>query len=178
MSAEGALPPEEPEVGPIELRTLPRMRVARAFWAGAPTDLGRALAQVEEAARSAGVGPCGVSMAVYPRQVQARLDGTRLDVPQVVAELRTPVSDLAAPVAGELPIDFVRVDRLRAACRMYSGPPGDALRQALGELFAWMDRSKLARRGTCHHQAFLPNVHPGQVTVELRVPVAEPAPVV
>lgn len=164
--------PREPDVGAIELRTVPRMRVARCFYEGDARGLGPALKEVEDAARRRGVGPVGVSIAMFPRWVEAvtAADGS-VRVPPLYAELRVPVSNVAEPVLDGLPIEFVRVDRFRAVCRLYSGPVGTSLRLAQEEMFAWIDRAGLQRHGTRHHHAYMPNVHPGEISVELRVPV-------
>lgn len=162
----------EPDVGAIEVRTVPRMRVARCFYEGDARGLAPALKQVEDAARSRGVGPVGVSIVMFPRWVEAVAapDGS-VHVPPIYAELRVPVSNVAEPVMADLPIEFVRVDRFRAACRLYSGPVGAALRDAQQEMFAWIDKAGLHRHGTRHHHAYMPNVHPGEISLELRVPV-------
>jgi len=165
--------PRAPDVGPIELRTVPRMRVARCFYEGDARGLGPALKQVEEAARLRRVGPVGVSIAVFPAWVEAVTteDGS-VRVPPLFAELRVPVSNVAETVAdAAIPIEFVRVDRFRAVCRLYSGPAGSALRRAQEEMFAWIDKAGLQRHGTRHHHAYMPNVHPGEISLELRVPV-------
>ncbi len=179
MTRPGAAPtPETPaDIGPIELRTVPRMRVARCFWTGPAGQLGAALRRVEDAARSRGVGPVGVSIAVFPRQVVASVDASgSVVIPPLHAELRVPVSNtapLVPGVDGAPDVEFVRVDRVRAACRLYSGQVGVSLREAQEEIFAWMDAAGLPRHGTRHHHAYMPNVHPGAITVELRVPIAK-----
>ncbi|MCO4769774.1 MAG: hypothetical protein KDA24_07055 [Deltaproteobacteria bacterium] len=166
----------EPDISPIELRTVPRMRVARLFYAGSSSGLGPALKEVEAAARLRGVGPVGVAIALFPAQATASLDTEgRLQVPTLHAELRVPVSNTAESVAREGgSIEFVRVDRFRAACRVYSGPVGVALRHAQEEMFAWIDDAGLVRHGTRHHHAYMPNVEPGEISLEIRVPVSKP----
>ena len=171
---------DAPDIGPIELRTIPRMRVARCFFQGRSQDLGPTLLKVEEAARTRGVGPVGVSIIVFPAHHTADMDQEgRVLIPTIHAELRVPVSNTAALVPGEdgtPDVEFVRVDRFRAACRLYSGPVGGALREAQEEMFAWIDKAGLLRHGTRHHHAWMPNVHPGEITLEIRVPVAPRPP--
>jgi hypothetical protein len=92
----------------------------------------------------------------------------------VHAEIRLPVSDLTEPLEAtdsHPAIDFVRIDRERAACRMFSGRPGTALATAVQGLFTWVDRSGLAREGGCHHHVYMPNPEPRSINVEIRVPV-------
>jgi len=164
------------EIGPIELRMVPRMRVARCYWNGRAGELGPALHRVRDAAKLRGVGPVGVSMAIFPEQIVASVDHDgHVLIPRLNAELRVPVSNTAALVHGEdgqPDIEFVRVDRFRAACRLYSGQVGVSLREAQEEIFSWMDAAGLARHGTRHHHAYMPNVLPGEITLELRVPIA------
>jgi|GEM_PF-2010224 len=165
---------EGPQIGPIEVRMLPRMRVARCFFHGATSELAPAIATVEAAARLRGVGPVGVVIVVFPEQVQARVDaGGGMVIPRLHAEVRVPVSNTAALVPGDVDVEFVRVDRVRAACRMYSGEAGGALRAAQEGIFAWMDDAGLPRHGTRHHHAYMPNVRPGEISIELRVPIAK-----
>ncbi len=176
---------DAPDIGTIELRTIPRMRVARCFFQGRSQDLGPMLLKVEEAARTRGVGPVGVSIIVFPAHHTADMDPDgRVLMPTIHAELRVPVSNTAALVPGEdgaPDVEFVRVDRFLAACRLYSGPVGGALREAQEEMFAWIDKAGLLRHSTRHHHAWMPNVRPGEITLEIRVPVAprpplQPAP--
>lgn len=166
-----------PEIGDIEMRMVPRMRVARCYWHGPAGELGPALQRVQDAARLRGVGPVGVAMAIFPEQVVACIDSDgNVLIPSLHAELRVPVSNTAALVPGETDepdIEFVRVDRFRAACRLYSGHVNVSLREAQEEIFTWMDAAGLPRHGTRHHHAYMPNVHPGEITLELRVPVAK-----
>lgn len=156
---------ESTHVGPIELRVIPRMRVARCFVHCAPAELWPLVEAVKTAASSAGVAVAGVPIVVFP--------GVATEA-RVHAEIRIPMSNVAAPIAASdahPDIDFVRIERHRAACRTFSGVPGSALAGAVDGLFAWVDRSKLERAGDEHHHVYMPNTEPRAITMEIRVPV-------
>jgi len=156
---------ETPNVGPIELRVLPRMRVARCQVYCAPNELWPIVEAVQAAVAATRVAVAGVPSIVFP--------GLSFE-PRVHAEIRLPVSDLTdtIPATDAHPtIEFVRIDRERAACRMFSGRPGTALATAVQGLFTWVDRSGLARQGGCHHHVYMPNPEPRSINVEIRVPV-------
>lgn len=160
MSASESL-----HVGPIELRVIPRMRVARCEVYCAPDALWPLVEAVRAAVAGTQVAVAGVPCIVFP--------GLSFE-PMVHAEIRIPVSDLAEPLpetAAHPAIEFVRLDRERAACRAFFGRPGTALATAVQGLFAWVDRSGLSREGGCHHHVYMPNAEPRSINVEIRVPV-------
>lgn len=156
---------ENLHVGPVDLRVIPRMRIARCWVQCAPDALWPTVEAVQRAAAETGVAVAGVPIVVF--------DGVALQ-PLVHAEIRVPVSDLAGPVAGtdsHPPIDFLRIDRERVACRTFSGRPGSALAAAVQDLFAWVDRSGLTRQGGLHHHVYMANTEARAITMEIRVPV-------
>lgn len=155
-----------PQVGPIELRVIPRMRVARVVVRCLPDALWPAV----EAAKAAvtvrsRVAVAGVPIVVFPGLAHEE---------HVTAEIRVPVSDVAPPIPASdvLPeVTFTRIDRHRAACRTFSGRPGSALARAVDGLFSWVDANKLGRNGGEHHHVYTPNSEPRAITMEIRVPV-------
>ncbi len=152
-------------VGPIEVRVLPRMRVARCQVHCAPADLWPMVEAVRAAVASTRVAVAGVPSIVF--------DGLSFEA-LVHAEIRIPVSDLTDPIPAtdaHPAIDFIRLDRERAACRLFCGRPGSALATAVQGLFAWVDRNGLSREGGCHHHVYMPNTEARSINVEIRVPV-------
>jgi effector-binding domain-containing protein len=149
----------------IEVRTVPRMRLATLAWTGPGVALGGALAGVEAFAREAGIGPVGPLLVVFPELVFR--PGVDPDEVHVRADLCVPIT---REIEGRDGIRCVRSPRQHCACLLFSGPPGPGLRAAHEVLAEWTAEHALLRDGASVHHAYLNTVGPDW-TIELRLPL-------
>jgi hypothetical protein len=148
---------------PVQVRDLPRARVAQVGYTGPAPGIGAAFERVNQFVLEHGIGPCGPLIGVYDRIGEPEAD--------VHALVQVPVTRLLedGPHGG---IDTVRLGRIRAASLMFHGEMGPGFRQAHFDLFAWMDTQGLPRAGTAHQHAYIAGTGVGsEWTIEIRVPI-------
>ena len=152
----------------VQVREIPAQRMLTLSFSGPPGALGESVARLTGYALEQDVGPCGPTVARYPRFL-AEPDAGGSEAPEEIeAELLVPVR--GRPEAEDYAL--VQVDRLQVACINYSGPLDGEFRRAHEDLFAWMDAHGVPRAGTAHAHAYLAG-HQGapEWSVEIRVPI-------
>jgi effector-binding domain-containing protein len=144
---------------PVQVRDLPRARVARVAYTGPAAAIGDALERAQSFAVRHGVGPCGPAEASFEAIAPPGED--------VRATVSVPLTRLPEDGDG---VELLRLPRRRAACLLFTGPLGPRFRAMHLELFAWMDQRGLPRAGTAHEHAYIANDEQGW-TIEIRVPI-------
>lgn len=156
-----------PETLVVQIRELPPQRAVSLVFSGRPEDLGDAVSRLTRYAVEQGVGPCGPTLASYPRFVAEAAEGEE-KAGEIEAELLVPVR--GRPEGDEHPL--VELERLRAACISYSGRMDSNFRRAHESLFSWMDAHGVPRTGTAHYHVYLADDGGGDSwSVEIRVPI-------
>jgi len=145
---------------PVQVRDLPRARVAQATFTGPAAAIGQSLQRLEAFAVREGIGPCGPSTASF--------DSIAAPGQDVTARLAVPLTRL--PDDADPGIELLRTPRCRAACLLFVGPLGPGFRSRHLDLFAWLDARGMPRTGTAHEHAYIANDDSGW-TIEIRVPI-------
>ncbi|MEE2830069.1 MAG: GyrI-like domain-containing protein [Myxococcota bacterium] len=154
----------------VQVRELPSRRVLKLDYFGPAGEIGDAVARLSRFAIEQGVGPCGPTVAAYPRFVGAGSGSLGGGDPALEIEAKIFVPVRGRPESEEFPL--VQLDRSRAACINYLGPLDAGFRQAHEELFNWMDAQAVPRTGTRHQHAYLAGQEGGdEWSVEIRVPI-------